>query len=137
MEITKHILTSFRRAWWAQYILMIVCCVLFIRTIAFNHDFSLTFQDDAPNYCKLYDKLHKQPIRSKIPRPLSSITLPMAKILSDCRKVLHSLQSIVEVSSLFVANTGVLANTSLSLPSYNSISTPKISLFIVHCIFRI
>lgn len=70
---------------------MMLSVVLLVRTLAFNYDFSLSIKDNAPNYSEFKDFLKHQPIREKKPRPLSSITLPMAQIPAELRKDCNGL----------------------------------------------
>lgn len=67
-------------------LLGIIIISLAVRTAAFNYDLSLSVRDNAYNHNPFYTPVKKQPIATKKPRAMASITLPMAQSHSDIRK---------------------------------------------------
>lgn len=64
-------------------LLLVIVLSLFTRTVAYNYDFSQSLKDNARNYNPFHKPVKSQPLRAKMPRALSSITLPMAQSQSD------------------------------------------------------
>jgi hypothetical protein len=72
-----------RNAAWKSALLCLIALMLLVRTVAYNYDFALSLKDNARNYNPFHKPIHSQPITTKKPRAMSSITLPMAQSQAD------------------------------------------------------
>ncbi len=68
---------------WRIFLLCTVALMLFARTIAYNYDFAQSLKDNARNYNPFHKPVKSQPIKTKKPRAMSSITIPMAQSQSE------------------------------------------------------
>jgi hypothetical protein len=57
--------------------------MLFARTIAYNYDFAQSLKDNAPNYNPFHKPVKSQPIKTKKPRAMSTITISLSQSQSE------------------------------------------------------
>ncbi len=127
----------FRSSCFVTGLLFITTLSLFARTIAYNYDFSQSLKNNAPNYSKHYTCLKSRSIKTKKPRALANITIPMAQSNNDLKKK----SPLVTVSPFSFSMCESDADTSLLLSKHAAFLAPipaaAPNLCVLYVIFRI
>jgi hypothetical protein len=143
IDNSKHISSSsswqayFRSTQFSVWMLLVVIASLAVRTAAYNYDLSQSAKNNAYNLNPLYKPVKQQPIKTKKPRALANITLPMTQSHNDIRtnapeakdSVLCSFNGFLQPNTNLSVQESTLRLTILNAPSSDFCA--------LHAVFRI
>lgn len=120
----------------SAWLLGVIIVSLAVRTAAYNYDFSLSAKDNAYNFNPFYKPLKKEPLKTKQPRALASITIHLAQTQNDIRKDAPVIKTpLPETASLLAATDPVSQEISFRRSLFSSVAPPDI--YILNAVFRI